>query len=764
MNIPSGIFSSTPMFAEKVSGFYGFRGTMVIKIQTNAQKFQTGILLVSVVPCSGHITNSRISVIKNLTLKSQLPSVRMNVAETDEVEIRIPFTSPELFYNFSAPIDWARVFVTVYSPSTGGDIPITCWCHFEDTEFLYPAAQSGISSKATKKKSRKYDNSDLEDNGGWLSQPLSTFSKGFAQVANRIPMISSFAAPTAWFLELSANIAHSFGLSKAIDTSVRWSVVPRLFSHMANCDVNDTSDSHGLLLGNKIAHMPGFAGSDVDEMSLQYIAQVPSYFYVSNWANTATNGTTLLSLNVGPQTFNTQSTVTPTATAASTLTYHSPIGYLTNFFAYWRGSIYIRMYMSKNEFHTGRLLIVFNPTYNGIYSPAYAANEFNYRWIWDIRDSFDFEIKIPYVSSTTWTPTSTDVSAASIGVFKIFVLNPLTAPSSVANNVNILFEARGGEDFEVAGMMGDNTNLAEPIIAYSASDNPNMRKHRARPYVMDKLTMELDSKQRKKKKQLLNSSNRDKKRNQIFAQGPAIAPNLPQGHIPVPNSDGNIASLTSNGEAAMYTTGEAIVSLRQILKRACLIYQAYQSATVDRVVKINPFTPHMSVKVNGGANSVTDSAIFVDAYSTFASLFALRRGGVVIKAVGTAPGGMITSTLYNERKQFFSYVYDASATRFDNFSSLNNQILSTSNVQGAVDALIPFYGTTAAAPVMHPSGPFTVVTDSRSYSDHHCVRIQMNSLNSTNSVLNVYRQVSDDFSLGCFLGTVPLYTNPRSCR
>jgi hypothetical protein len=109
MNIPSGIFSSTPMFAEKVSGFYGFRGTMVIKIQTNAQKFQTGILLVSVVPCSGHITNSRISVIKNLTLKSQLPSVRMNVAETDEVEIRIPFTSPELFYNFSAPIDWARV-------------------------------------------------------------------------------------------------------------------------------------------------------------------------------------------------------------------------------------------------------------------------------------------------------------------------------------------------------------------------------------------------------------------------------------------------------------------------------------------------------------------------------------------------------------------------------------------------------------------------------------------------------------------------------
>lgn len=99
MNIPSSMIS-TPMYADKLEGFLGFRATMVFKVQSNAQRFSSGILLISVIPASGHVSSTRTALITaNLALKSQLPSVRMNIAETDEVEIRVPFTSPELYYN-----------------------------------------------------------------------------------------------------------------------------------------------------------------------------------------------------------------------------------------------------------------------------------------------------------------------------------------------------------------------------------------------------------------------------------------------------------------------------------------------------------------------------------------------------------------------------------------------------------------------------------------------------------------------------------------
>lgn len=50
-----------------------------------------------------------------------------------------------------------------------------------------------------------------------------------------------------------------------------------------NCDVLDMSQNFGLSASNEVTTLPGFAGTDVDEMNLNYIAQIPAYYQSFSW-------------------------------------------------------------------------------------------------------------------------------------------------------------------------------------------------------------------------------------------------------------------------------------------------------------------------------------------------------------------------------------------------------------------------------------------------------------------------------------------------
>jgi len=175
MSVPSTLFSNTPMYLEKVKGFFGFRANLVIKFQTNAQKFMSGMMLISYVPGGPMLSSNRLAVIqKELAIKTQLPSVRHDVSITNETEFKIPFSSPMLMHTFDPDrsTDYGTLYLTVYSQATGGTIPVRCWCHFEDIELLYPMAQS--SNLKVRKRANRYTSADQEDTGNIVSGPVST--------------------------------------------------------------------------------------------------------------------------------------------------------------------------------------------------------------------------------------------------------------------------------------------------------------------------------------------------------------------------------------------------------------------------------------------------------------------------------------------------------------------------------------------------------------------------------------------------------------
>ena len=97
-NFPEVLISNT-MYQEKLRGFVGLRATLVIKVQVNSQPFQQGRLMLQYYPYAQYMPN-RVSLV-NSTLqgRSGCPRTDLDLSVGTEVEMRIPYVSPHVYYN-----------------------------------------------------------------------------------------------------------------------------------------------------------------------------------------------------------------------------------------------------------------------------------------------------------------------------------------------------------------------------------------------------------------------------------------------------------------------------------------------------------------------------------------------------------------------------------------------------------------------------------------------------------------------------------------
>jgi hypothetical protein len=766
MLVPGPMIGAATIWGNKLAGFLGFKGTFCFKIQFNAQRFQSGIALISVTPAVGYISAVRQDLIQSdIAYRSQLPSVRFNIAELNETEIRVPFISPELFYSRASPVNWAYVQVDVYSPLVGADLVGLCWCWFEDIELFYPTTQSGFTT--SNKSRRKVSYQDKEDTGlGAISQPLSTFSRAFGQVAVNIPMLSSVAGPTAWFLNAISKTASAFGFGSTVDTSFRKAVVFKSLPHANNCDTNDTSDSLGLFVSNKIAHLPGFAGSNIDEMSISYISQIPSYFSSFTWSKTDVYTDPKFQITVGPTAASIPKTVTPTIAPAINIFILSPCGYIATSFAFWRGTMKYRFFINKTDFHTGRLLFTFKARNPASAITAMVDAPYQYKWIWDIEDSYSFEISIPFVSSTPWLPTTNDYLGCS-GTLGIFVLTPLNAPPTVSSSCHVLMECLAGEDFEVSAPISNSGLAWSPIIAYSGDSNPNRtHSHRQRQYVNKKEDIKLKMLNKKNSSLSVKNKRKQKKKTQNYifedageAQGPlTVDQSGSKAHISTLSMEHGNSGKDFNSENALYTIGESIKSLRQLLKRTSYIISRNTAAAVNEyAVSLNPFIPYVATAFQAGARNELAAGTYCDYYTKFSSMFALYRGGLIMRTL-TSGTGLSYQHLRNANKAILPIAVSTAAA-FNSITEFESRVASINKSQGALDCLIPYYSRTTSSPVTHLTAYSLGVTDPSAYSSHpQWLYITDTVLGGPNTVAEtlIGRRVADDFSLGCFIGVIPL--------
>lgn len=694
--LPSACLAN-PSYSDKLRGFYGFRAKMVCRVQVNSQRFQQGRLILHYLPQTATMNPARLQcALSNLVLITQQPRVDFDINSDTEVILEIPYVSNSMYYSLAdGSFDFGTFYLTVYSALATGGGSTSCsysvWCHFEDVEVKYPAiSQSGIKTlRARGKGAASVDITDQElrkEGMGPIASILTKASKS-ALVLSEIPLISAFTAPTSWALGVMGRAADALGFSKPTSAAPSEKRLLTTFAYMNNTNAVDNSIKMAVRTDNAVAQLPGFAGTDIDEMSIPYLVSIPSWFNTMNWTTSQSQGTLLYNGSITPNTPFGQS-VTSSGTTYNYGSY-PVMGYIANHFQLWRGSITYTFKVVKTEFHSGRLLIAFYPGKNISGSVGTFANaQYVFREILDLRMSNEISITFPWTSLTPYLTT-----ADSYGLLQVYVLNPLIAPATISTACDILMEASGAPDFEFAAPK--NAPLS-PAIFTPQSGIATSKKIES---VMDNSTLKVGL------------------------------------------------------EPAMYCVGERVQSIRQIIKRFSTFFMPLTVTAVPTLA----ISPQINYIATVGATSglKISNGMRVDTLSYYAPLFRFWRGSTRVKVIDpTTATALFTSLVYNNSVAYSSPCVGTTQSPASSVVS-DQPTVTIPSLSGGGEYEVPYYSLTHASHVVMHSGAL----QSRETVDNQATLFVTQSAPFTTAT-RVYRAAGDDYSLGFFIGTIPLASTP----
>lgn len=708
IQLPSAIYS-IPMFAEKLKGFLSLRATVNVRFQANAQRFQQGRLFCSYFPQDTLMTKKFDIVGGVLTLATQLPRVDFDFSTDTDVTLQIPYVSPTLGFNqFTSEGPMGQYFVKVYSPlvSPGGaaavDWSVYIW--LTNVELEYPAyAPQGPGRQIKKAEPDKMEM--ISSGAGPISNLLAKVSLA-AGIFKDVPLLSSVAGTTSWASGILAKTAQSFGFSNPHSCEPGRRTVPGFAHYSNNTDAISNTQNFGILTDTHIANLPGFAGTDLDEMSFRHLTSIPSYISEFTWATSATSGTNLYTTGLKPENFKVQSLT------RAEIYWPTPMAYLQPMFEYWRTSFVFTFKFVKTEFHSGRLLVIFNPG-QSIGAVSLANSNYLYREVLDLRESNEFTVTVPYVSTNSFQHF-----AADIGKLQVMVLNPLVAPTTVSSSITCLVEVSAGPDFELAVPV---TPTSRPVLYMPGTGAPS-------------LVEEVPP-------------------DEFHPQG------LGQNAQDQEKTSTSIATPMSIGEAldsgglspAMFCVGERIHSFRQLVKRA-MPWQ-YSTASAFSLYGIRP----KSIMLDNLSDNVSQRSTFgVDYVSWCAGLFAYVRGGVRFEvfsslySVSEASCRLALSTTTDTAVTIGVAVADNGKYGY----GMNNVAINNYSVAGGLSVEVPAYSQNHCELVRFPTTANPEPLDA--YSNHLRLWIRQGSNLSSAINLRIYRQAGDDWSAGFFTGCLPI--------
>jgi hypothetical protein len=700
---PTQILNHT-MNAEKVKGFVGIKAKMVVRLQVNAQRFQQGRLLLHYFPMYNHQTSNRRNTAGNLVFKTQQPRIDFDISTDTEVLLEIPFVYPFEYYNLKGQFpDLGSFFVTVYSPliSPTGDTncDVVCWGHLEDVEVVFPTVLvpqvgGGRKSLATQ---------ELQASGpGPISGLLGRVSKA-ATIMGEIPLLSSVAFPAAWFSSVASRAASAMGWSNPSQSAPASRMQNSKTPFMNNANGIDNSMKLALMADNEVEVLPGFSGTNIDELNLRHLSSIPTFIKTFNWTTAQATGVLLWSSNVTPNAISNDITA---ATLASTLAVKlpSPFAFFANFFTYWRGSICFTIKVVKTEFHSGRLMFTWTP--DNTVDPLFVDLDPVYKEILDLRHSNEFSVCIPFASSSPWKNVNGTTSAISTGRVGLYVLNALRGPATVSTSVQLLIEANGGPDIEFSAPV--ETQLVPTMGVFTPQCGGEIFRA-----------------------QVLGDDATD--------CGNAVS-------MPIADTIASSSNNTGGFSAIRYCSGESVVSMRQLMKRSCPKYTS--TPTIGSIVTINPFIialPNFVV----ATDPVTANDVGVDYFDILGSCFAFSRGGVRWKTWSQG-GGIIT---YKTRLTLSTITTFVSVAVAGVKSMLSSVVTSVNVMTGAIEIEVPQYGISHMR-IDRVAG-YTGTTSLSPFNTPLCIEFTEDALTTPVPVFH-YRQASDDTDFGFFYGVLPM--------
>jgi hypothetical protein len=585
IQIPMVPMNGNTLLKNKLDGYLGFKATIVLRLEINANRFQAGRYMLCVVPTGGSPIGSSgtaaayTSHISSLVQRTQLQRIELDI-NCDSVGImKIPFNSALNYFPISS-ITNATYYGNThimqlfpYSPlaATGGstNAAFTIWMNFEDIELIAAAApQMGRVNRGLSASEKEQQSKDI----GPIQSSLMKVSTA-ATIVKDLPLLSSIAPVISWHADVLSSAASVFGWSKPTNLDTTKKVTREVLHNFSHVDACDNGEMIAATARNAVSVAPGFSGTDIDEMDFSYIATIPCWNSSFPWTTGQSAGTQLYTQQVYP----TANTITRVSNTINIIDY-SPMQFIASYFDQWRGSINYTFKIVKTEFHSGRIAIAFFPFEDGSANviTSYNASQYAYREIVDVREQNEITVSVPFISSSPWKNV-TGVNR-SVGLIAVYVVDPLVAPANVTSTINFLVEIGGGADMEFSLPLGTNNT---PVYNVQAQ------------------------------------------------MGDINTPTNSQNECAIVNTCIGDAIITADKlkMSSLIAVGESITSFRTLIKMTNILANTVNTVTTNKYLNVLPFSfsPYWSQAV------LVKPAVVPDLYATLCSIYCYSRGGVRLK-------------------------------------------------------------------------------------------------------------------------------------
>lgn len=711
--IPRTVINANPVWKDKLSGNFAFRGTLCLTWQVNANRFQQGRYILAWIPDGGadlSVNQGRylLGHSANLCQTTQLPHVEIDIACDTTAYMEVPIINtigyssvpaalaPKAFENGQLIM---RPYSPLVSPTGSNSCSWALYGHWKDIQWFMPAVPHS-NARVTKRVSRRGNAEKMEQESagiGPIENMMSTISSAASSLAG-VPYISSVAGPVAWASDISAKLAGAFGWSKPHNSSTPTKMNRYIMSGYNNADTADNSTKLAVLDKARLEEVPGFGGSDLDELSFSYLTTIPAWTQTIPWTTLRNEGDVLSNLPVNPRDHVVNSTY-----GAQTLTFPTPVAWVSNFFSLWRGSLKFTFKIVKTEFHSGRLLAAFLPYDFNVFpvpaTPSISDTVFLHREIIDVRYGNEFSITIPFISLSSYKQIFG--SDRSTGLMVLYVLNPLVAPASVSSSVDILLEVSGCD-----------MEFAQP---------------------------------------------RD------ILEIPCMTAVAQSGNTcAIIEADIGNSSVSGGLETATSCVGERILSLRSLLKRFSSV--AALGSTATPYFQFFPFS--IPCAVVDGAFATTGSEFFPnDTVSNITLPFALVRGSMKYKFIRNDASNQalmrirsLPWSLAESGNQYinnFQYIA-APVYQLGGGGNGSNNTLQYSHISGGMEIEFPYYNRTWCHPVSDALTNHNVGTFQYNPTSMAPRTLSVLECSSTTTIYSILRAGGEDYSPGLFV-SIPAY-------
>lgn len=459
-------FNSTPI-KNKLTNFAWIRCNLNIKVMVNASPFYYGAMMMSYRPMTDLNTDTAIATATQAEWvpRSQRPHLWVWPQENKGGELQLPFVYYKNWLNIQSAADlqaMGDIRTDVVYPltsangavGTGVSVQVYAWA--TDVNLSGPSFGLAVQSKQTV----------VDEYGtGPVSAPASAIASFASKFEGGSGLIGKAATATRIGAGAIGKIASLFGFTNVPVIDPIHSFRPTPQPPLASTGVGYATEKLTIDPKNELSVDPSLIGlPQVDELDISYLSQKESILTTTYWNTSDLADRKLFSSAISPWMFRNDG-----GTNQSIKNF--PVtGWLANMFSNWRGDIIFRFKFVKSKYHTGRVVIYYDPSGQGAnnISQITEGSSRVYTTIVDLSKEDNVEIRVPYsqafpflntetsFTNDVWQRRGNNVLGEFLynsnwhnGTLVMRVLNVLTAPIA-SSEIGIIISVRGAENLEFA--------------------------------------------------------------------------------------------------------------------------------------------------------------------------------------------------------------------------------------------------------------------------------------------------------------------------